>query len=161
MRDVRARCEKMTDKMLTKAQLHNDLTHAARKLGEGWSVLAVSKGTVLSMKQGRRLEPALALLHELRGPALEGDKIACVFADKVLGLAAFRLASLLGAEAVCGEVVSCLAVREARRRGVPIVWHRLVPAIMNMRQDGLCPMEHLAFRSYSDYEFYQALKRRH
>ena len=88
--------------------------------------------------------PALMLLHELRGEDLERDQVPCVLADKVLGLAAFRLASLLGARAVYGELVSRLAVQEAGRRGIPIVWHRLVPTIMNARLDGLCPMEHLA-----------------
>lgn len=146
--------------MLTTNELHNDLKYAARKLGEGWSVVAVRKGMVLAKGEGRRLMPALMLLHELRGEDLERDQVPCVLADKVLGLAAFRLASLLGARAVYGELVSRLAVQEAGRRGIPIVWHRLVPTIMNARQDGLCPMEHLAFRAGSDFEFYRALKER-
>jgi hypothetical protein len=146
--------------MLTTSQLHNDLRFAARKLGEGWSVLAVRRGTVLAKGEGRRLVPALTLLHELRGPGLDGDEIPCVFADKVLGLAAFRLACLLGARAVYGELASRLAIKEAGQRGMPVAWHRVVPAIMNAWQDGLCPMEHLAFRAGSDFEFYQALKRR-
>ena len=145
---------------LTTSQLHHDLKYAARKLGEGWSVLAATKGTVLAKGEGRHLMPALVLLHELRGPGLERDKIPCVFADKVLGLAALRLACLLGAEGVYGELASRLAVQEARRRGMPAAWHRVVPAIMNVRQDGLCPMEHLAFKAGSDFEFYQALKGR-
>ncbi|HHX27915.1 MAG: DUF1893 domain-containing protein [Bacillota bacterium] len=150
----------MTDRTWTTSQLHNDLRYAARELGEGWSVLAARSGTILAKGQGRRLKPALVLLHELRGSRLEGDKIACVFADKVLGLAAFRLACLLGAKAVYGEVTSRLAVQEARRRGILVAWHRLVPAVLNERQDGLCPMEHLAFKSESDFEFYRALARR-
>lgn len=146
--------------MLTTAEIHNDLKYAARKLGEGWAIVAVRNGTVLGKSEGRRLMPALALLHELRGPELEKDQVPCVVADKVMGLAAFRLACLLGARAVYGEMVSRLAVREADRRGIPVVWHRLVPAIMNARQDGLCPMEHRAFRAGSDFEFYRALKER-
>lgn len=114
----------------------------------------------MGRERGRRLEPALALLTALRGSCLERDKVLCAFADKVIGLAAFRLACLLGAEAVYGEIASSLAVDEGRRRGIPVVYHNLTPVIMNMRQDGLCPMEHLAFRSENDFEFYLALRSR-
>ncbi|HHY76277.1 MAG TPA: DUF1893 domain-containing protein [Firmicutes bacterium] len=141
-------------------ELNNDMRIAARTLAEGWSIVAVRNGAVIAKSEGRRLMPALELLHELRGPELDRAEVPCVVADKVLGLAAFRLACLLGARAVYGELVSRLAVREASLRRIPVAWHRLVPAIMNIRQDGLCPMEHLAWRSGSDYEFYRALRER-
>lgn len=141
-------------------QLRADLGLAVAVLNEGWSACAVRNGGVLGRARGKRLEPALRLLTELRGEDLLGPQKPCVFADKVLGLAAFRLACLLGAKAAYGEVASSLAVDEGRRKGVFVACHKIVPAIMNIRRDGLCPMENLAFRSESDYEFFLALRRR-
>lgn len=147
-----------TDPQVT-PQLHSDLNLAVAQVNEGWSACAVRNGVVIGRERGSRLEPALAILRALRGHDLQRDKVRCAFADKVLGLAAFRIACLMGAKAVYGELASSLAVVEGRRRGIVVAYHRLVPAIMNVRQDGLCPMESLAFTSHSDYEFYLALCR--
>jgi hypothetical protein len=140
--------------------LQDDLDLAVAEVDAGWSASAVKNRMILGRERGRRLEPALSLLVKLRGEDLTKDPVPCAFADKVLGLAAFRLACLLGARAVYGELASSMAVDEGRLRGIPVLYHRVVPAIINVRRDGLCPMEHLAFRSESDYEFYLALRRR-
>ena len=79
------------------------------------------------------------------------------FADKVVGLAAFRLAYMLGARVMWGELTSSLAVAEARKRGVTLEYDRLVPAIMNMSQDDLCPMERMASQAAGDLQFYRQI----
>jgi hypothetical protein len=127
--------------------LEEDLRLAVREIQDGWSAAFARNGLVLGREQGKGLRPALKLVANLeRGSA-------CAFADKVLGLAAFRLGCLLGAGVMWGELASELAAAEGRRRGIEVRYHRLVPAIMNLRRDGLCPMEDLAFRSKDDTGF--------
>ncbi len=130
-------------------RLERDLRLVVREVQGGWSAAFARAGAVLGREQGRGLRPALRLVQDVAfervGP--------CAFADKVLGLAAFRLGRLLGARVMWGEMASELAVAEGRRRGVEVRYHRLVPAIMNVRKDGLCPMEELAFRSKDDSAF--------
>ena len=134
--------------------MERDLRVAIEELQDGWSAVVVRKGAVLGTERGRGVRPALTLVKK------HGEKSPCVFADKVLGLAALRLGCLLGAKAMWGELASALAVAEGKRRGLEVRYHLLVPAIMNDKRDGLCPMEQLAFRAHSDEEFLLALTER-
>lgn len=134
-----------------------DLRRALNELQNGWSAAFVSRGTVLYRERGAGLGPAFRIATEfLTGrccPGTPAQAVPGAFADKVLGLAAFRFGCLLGARLMWGEMASSLAVEEGRRRGIVVRYHRLVPAIMNRHRDGLCPMEHLAFQSQKDYQF--------
>ena len=134
--------------------LEQDLRLAVKEVQAGWSAAIVRKGVLLGRERGRGVRPALTLVRD------HGEQHPFVLADKVLGLAAFRLGCLLGAKAMWGELASVLAVAEGRRRGIEVRYHRLVPAIMNDKRDGLCPMEQLAFRAHSDEEFLLALTER-
>lgn len=139
--------------------MDRDLSVAIRELQKGWSVAFVRNGVVLGREKGKGLRPALVLVGlriaqeiENGGPTRESPP--CAFADKVLGLAAFRLGRLLGARVMWGEMASELAVLEGRRAGIEVRYHTLVPAVMHQSMERLCPMEHLAFRSCDDYRFY-------
>ncbi len=142
----------------------DDLNIAIRQVSQGWAACLVGKGVIIDAEIGNRLAPALGILRRQRermggtnlvpGYAAGGP---FAFADKVLGLAAFRLAYLCGAREMWGTTASALALREGKRRGVPVTYHRLVPSIMNAKMDDLCPMERLSWKVSSDWEFYCAL----
>lgn len=139
--------------------LPRDLCVAVREVQQGWSAAFVRDGVVLGREQGKGLKPALNLVRaRIAGETDTGgtgrESLPCAFADKVLGLAAFRLGRLLGAQLMWGEMASELAVVEGRRAGVDVRYHLLIPAVMDQKMQSLCPMEHLAFRSGSDYRFY-------
>jgi hypothetical protein len=139
--------------------LVDDLELAKREIVSGASVACVARGVILDKEVGRRLLPAFKVLCRLQGMGY-ANKFPIAFADKVMGLAAFRLAYLAGARIMWGEMASDLAVLEGKRRGVPVYYHRIVPAILNMSQSGLCPMEHLAFVSTNDEEFFSEMSAR-
>jgi len=141
--------------------LEGDLRAAICELQQGWSAAFVRNGVVLGREQGKGIGPALKMVQARMAQdrwsrSASREAPACAFADRVLGLAAFRLGRLLGARIIWGEMASELAILEGRRLGVEVRCHRAVPAVMTYTRDGLCPMEHLAFRSESDLEFYLA-----
>jgi hypothetical protein len=142
-----------------------DLDLAKRAVREGWSACLTSDGKIIDQERGNRLKPVLTILNRemekyggmdgLQSYAVAGGGRA--FADKVVGLAAFRLAYLLGARAMWGELTSSLALEEAGKRGVTLEYDKLVPAIMNQTQDDLCPMERMASQVESDLELYRRM----
>jgi hypothetical protein len=161
---VRARLDSRKDDWMRVYQPSNDLGIAIGQVSQSWAACLVRNGVIVDKEMGNRLGPALSILRRqvertcgrnlLPGSVAEGS---FAFADKVLGLAAFRLAYLCGAREMWGITVSALALREGERRGVPVFYHRLVPSIMNNKMDELCPMERLSWRASSDWEFYHAL----
>ncbi len=148
-----------------KGQLAQDLCLAAQEVAKGWAACLVRQGVIIDAEKGSRLAPAAAILTRRRkvtqdsillpGP-VQGGPYA--FADKVMGLAAFRLAYLMGARAMWAPRASQLALAEAYRRGVFLGYGQLVPAIMNAKRDDLCPMERLSTQVFTDWEFYQRMQ---
>ncbi len=140
--------------------LDEQLGLAVREVLNGWSVAYARSGQVLAREGGAGLRPILKLARDLaarESAEFPAEAAPCALADKVLGLAAFRLGSLLGAKKMWGELASELAVVEGRRRGIEVRYHRVVPAIMNQKRDDLCPMERLAYLSRDDFEFFRAV----
>jgi len=155
-----------------------------REVLRGWSAAVARNGIVVGRETGSGVEPAIRLVDRLvafswspvasphvfpvKGPApriaiakpAQTESSVCAFADKVLGLAAFRAGALLGAKVMWGEIASRLAVLEGCRRGIPVYYHRLVPSIMDRTGANLCPMENLAFKAKGDIWFYFAFKQR-
>lgn len=134
-------------------KLESDLLLARKQIVLGWGTAIARQGVVVDRERGRRLRPALEMVRRRAGSA------PCAFADKVLGLAAFRLGAVLGAKIMWGEMASSLAVREGRRRGIEVRYHVLVPAIMNATLEDLCPMEHMAFITPNDVLFVEHFNR--
>ncbi|MGI6621282.1 MAG: DUF1893 domain-containing protein [Bacillota bacterium] len=128
---------------------------AKRDLDSGWASVLVAGGQVLDRETGSGIRPALLILQRMgRAMANHSD---LVFGDKVLGLAAFRLGALMGAQAMWGGLVSQRALAEAAARGIPVYGREFVPSILNRTGDGLCPMEQLAVSCESDRQFYSEL----
>ena len=100
--------------MLTTNELHNDLKYAARKLGEGWSVVAVRKGMVLAKGEGRRLMPALMLLHELGARTSKETRSLASLPTRYWDSPLSVWPPSWVPERFYGELVSRLAVQEAR-----------------------------------------------
>jgi len=128
--------------------IERDLEVARREILSGWDTAIVRHGVVLDREKGKGLRPALQMARRRK------DAGPCAFADKVLGLAAFRLGKAMGATVMWGELASSLAVREGKRCGIEVRYHRLVPAVMNVALDNLCPMERLAFLTGDDDLFF-------
>ncbi len=146
-------------------RLQQDLVLASREVARGWAACLVRQGVIIDAEKGSRLAPASAIL--MRQRKATGDRILLpgpvtggpyAFADRVMGLAAFRLAYLLGARAMWAPRASELALAEANKRGVYLGFVHLVPAIMNAKKDDLCPMERLSTQVSSDWEFYERMQ---
>lgn len=134
-----------------------DVKLAISQIDNGWKAAVVDKGVVLYRECGERLIPALTILERMNQTTLSPRE--CVFADSVLGLAAFRLAALMGARMMWGNITSALAVSEGDRRGIKVLYRKLVPCIMNKTGEDLCPMEKKAFQASNDVEFYMHVRK--
>lgn len=80
-------------------------------------------------------------------------------ADKVVGKATALLYCLLEVKAVYTPVISESALAVLREHGIEAEFEQCVPAIMNHRKDGFCPME-TATKNISDPEEALAAVRR-
>ncbi|HOK64625.1 MAG TPA: DUF1893 domain-containing protein [Bacillota bacterium] len=138
---------------------------ARAELSSGWSAVLVNGGEVLDKEKGKGIKPALALVkRRIYEGNLEPHQLTTidhelVLGDKVLGLAALKLGSLIGCGTMWGELASELAVREGKKRGIQVAYGELVPVILNASGTGLCPMERLASIYDDDLEFYFELCR--
>jgi len=130
-----------------------DLRLAQREIVEGWGTAIARRGVVVDKERGKGIRPALEMVRRSAGDE------PCAFADKVLGLAAFRLGATLGAKVMWGEMASSLAVYEGRQRGIEVRYHTLVPSIMDAKLENLCPMERLAFATPGDLGFTEHVDR--
>ncbi|MGB9867788.1 MAG: molybdopterin-synthase adenylyltransferase MoeB [Bacillota bacterium] len=139
-------CGWIDDLELAKEQLRADPVIA---------VAAVKSGRVLGKEAGRRLAPLLVLEGKL-GEQLEG----AVVADKVVGLAAAKVAIARKVRAVYGEVMSQQALNELRAAKVAARWGTLVPAIKAANGVDPCPMEQIAQQCGTPQETLAALRKK-
>ncbi len=93
-------------------------------------------GTIIAAERGRGIRPLLAL-HDAPESPLKNATVV----DKVVGRAAAFIAISGGAGHVHGELMSRSAAELLTARGITISHQRLVPEILNQKQDGLCPLE--------------------
>ena len=66
-----------------------------------------------------------------------------VLADKVTGRAAAALTIVSGAAHLYTELISESALALLQQASFPVTYGTCVPRILNRKQDGPCPMEHL------------------
>lgn len=130
-----------------------DVALARSHVLNGWSCAIAENGVLVDREKGRGVLPVMMLVKRME-KARGRSYSRLVLADRVLGLAAFRAGALLDAKIMWGYMASDLAVQEGYRRGIPVIYHRLVPAIIKETGKELCPMEHLAFTSTTDRAFY-------
>lgn len=141
-----ASCGWVDDLQLAREQLQSDLSLA---------VVAVKSGMVLGKEPGRRLAPLLALEQRL-GDELEGAALA----DKVVGLAAAKVAIARKVRAVYGEVMSQPALNELRAARIAARYGQVVPSIKAPNGIDPCPMEETARSCATPEEALAALKKK-
>lgn len=131
-----------------------DLAKARKLVLSGHALALVKGGTVLYVSDGNGLRPLLEA-----SLVLGKDAAGASLGDRVVGLAVARVALHLGVAGVYGGTGSQKAGRELDRVGVPYLFDRTVPAIMNRDGTGPCPMETLASVTETPGETYEALLR--
>ena len=110
------------------------LRKAKEELKAGYTcVLCSEKQTLTATARG--VSPVLAFLDSGK------DLSAFYAADKVVGKATAFLYVLLQVKAVYAPVMSRAALGVLEKAGIPATYDTLTEAILNHRQDGLCPME--------------------
>ena len=110
----------------------------ARRLitsGEAECVVITADGRLVA-ERGRGVSPLLKL-YDAHAAEMKGATVV----DKVIGRAAAAVAILGQAKHVHGEVMSEDAVVFLEANGVSASHTLLVPRILNMKRDGLCPLE--------------------
>ena len=112
-----------------------DLENAIAVLNQDGYTCVLAKGGVYHTSRERGVKPLMDLLE--RG----GDYTQFSAADKVIGKATAFLYVHLGIKRLYGQIVSQGASEVLSRYGVEFTAGQLVPAIMNRRKDGYCPME--------------------
>jgi hypothetical protein len=112
-----------------------------------------------------------AIIYEATGPGLRplaecvlklSDKVeGCILHDKVVGLAAARLAVWSG---MVDKIVAGMMSESARTHlmGIefPFAAMETVPMILNKDQTGMCPMEQIAAENPGDEEMWEKIRER-
>lgn len=129
-------------------------------LAKAKKILLTTGATCVLCRGGSRIE------SDMRGvmPLMELLDLGMDFsgysaADKVIGKATAFLYCLLEVKAVYTPVISEAALEVLREHGIEAVYDQCVPAILNRRKDGFCPME-TATKNISDPEQALAAVRR-
>jgi hypothetical protein len=124
---------------LMESRANLDLELAKRELLTGDNALVLVKaGRVLGTGQRAGIADLLHLAEQL-GPKSRGAALA----DRVVGKAAALIAQHMGVTSVFTPLASDLARETLAKGGIQLECERLVPAILNRRGDGPCPMEKL------------------
>jgi len=120
------------------ASRDRELFTEARRLitsGEAECVVITADRRLVA-ERGRGVSPLLKL-YDGHAAEMKGATVV----DKVIGRAAAAIAIVGGAKRVHGEVMSEDAVVFLLANGVYASHTLLVPRILNMKRDGLCPLE--------------------
>ena len=81
-------------------------------------------------------------------------------ADKIVGKAAALLYALMGIEALYAEVLSESAEDVLRRFRILTEYEKIVPAIINRKGDGICPMEEAVKETEDPLSAFEILQKR-
>lgn len=129
-------------------------------LAKAKKILLTTGATCVLCRGGSRIE------SDMRGvmPLMELLDLGMDFsgysaADKVIGKATAFLYCLLEVKTVYTPVISEAALEVLREHGIEAEYDQCVPAILNRRKDGFCPME-TATKNISDPEQALAAVRR-
>ncbi len=114
--------------------MNNDLCRARQMLEEGGYTCVLCRAEQIHTSTARGVRPLLELLDN-------GSWAQFCAADKVVGKATAFLYVLLQIRAVYTPVISEAALDVLTRHGVDVQYQISVPAILNRRKDGFCPME--------------------
>ena len=100
------------------------------------SALVVKDNQVVTKANGKGIMPLLEL-YDNQAKALEDGSLI----DKVIGRAAAFIAIESKVRTVYGDLMSEEALHLLQQHHIPATYGKLVPQILNQKQDGLCPME--------------------
>jgi len=96
-------------------------------------------GRRVHVSQGKGLRPLVECLAACR------DLRDCILHDKIIGLAAARLAADSGiVRGIVARTASEPAARFLESRGIPLEAERIVPAILTLDGSAVCPGERIA-----------------
>ena len=115
--------------------MNADLAKAKKILTQTGATCVLCKGRSRVESDMRGVAPLLDLLD--MGMDFSGYSAA----DKVVGKATAFLYCLLEVKAVYTPVISESALAVLREHDIEAAYDRCVPAILNRRRDGFCPME--------------------
>lgn len=115
--------------------MNKDLAKAKKILCDTGSTCVLCKGGSRVESQLRGVAPLVELLD--MGMDFSGYSAA----DKVVGKATAFLYCLLEVKAVYTPVISQPALEVLQKYGIEAHYDLCVPAILNRRKDGFCPME--------------------
>ncbi len=115
--------------------MEQDLQRAIDLLATGAYTCVICREGLTLTETARGVRPLLAILEN--GPHCRGASAA----DKVVGKAAAFLYCLLGIRALYAPILSQPALEVLQNAGIAVSYDRLVPAIRNRTDTGLCPME--------------------
>lgn len=137
---------------MAERECESDLSVARNLLERGFSVVIVKGGRILASEKGEGIKPLL-LACRAAGADARGSSLA----DKVVGVAAARVAIDVGVCAVYGSLMSEGAARELQDAGIAAQYDKLVPIILNRAGDGQCPMERLTLGTSSPSDAHRRL----
>ena len=115
--------------------MNSDLAKAKKILMDTGSTCVLCKGRSRVESDLRGVKPLLELLD--MGMDFSGYSAA----DKVVGKATAFLYCLLEVRAVYTPVISEAGLAVLQEHGIAVQYDLCVPAILNRRRDGFCPME--------------------
>ena len=115
--------------------MNADLAKAKKMLEDSGATCVLCRGKSRVESDLRGVAPLLDLLET--GMDFSGYS-AC---DKVIGKATAFLYCLLEVKAVYAPVISQPALEVLLAHGIAAEYNQVVPAILNRRRDGFCPME--------------------
>lgn len=118
----------MTDLELAKEALNN----------YNLAFVLAKDGNILKTGMRDGIGELIATLDAL-GDTARGASLA----DKIVGKAVAMVARHAGLCAIYSPLVSQAALDALAPQGIPLEYDRLVPLILNKRNDGPCPMERL------------------
>ncbi len=118
----------MTDLELAKQVLNKD----------SLAFVLVKKGTILKTGTRDGIGELIETLDALGDRARDAS-----LADKIAGKAVAMVARHAGLRAIYSPLVSQAALDALAPAHIPLEYDRLVPLILNKRNDGPCPMERL------------------
>ena len=115
--------------------MNKDLAKAKKILLDTGATCVLCKGGSRVESQLRGVTPLVDLLDTFM------DFSGYSAADKVVGKATAFLYCLLEVKAVYTPVISEQALKVLQQHGIDAQYDLCVPAILNRRKDGFCPME--------------------
>ena len=122
-----------------------------RRLAAGAAAVVARGGVIVREETGGGIAPILKLLDE---EALAGATVA----DKVVGRAAAAVFVVGRVRSVCTPLAAAGAAELLAAHGIALTADETVPAILNRRRDGPCPMEQAVAGSDDPAAMVAALK---